>query len=109
MGLPWSVTGAGLTLHVRVTPGGGADRIEGIDVRDDGAAVLRLRVSAPADKGRANAAALALVARALGLPKSAVTLVTGKTARFKTVAIAGEGTALAEDLATLTRAGVPPR
>jgi len=99
--LPWRVTPAGLTLHLRVTPNAGLDRIEGIERRDDGQAVLRVRVAAVPDRGKANAATLALLAKALGLPKASLILVAGETARRKTIAVAGDGAALAARLATL--------
>jgi uncharacterized protein YggU (UPF0235/DUF167 family) len=97
----WSVTPAGLRLHLRVTPNAGADRIEGVETRDDGSAVLRLRVAAVPDKGRANASAIALLAKALGVPKTAITLTAGETARLKTVVISGEAEALAARLDAL--------
>jgi uncharacterized protein YggU (UPF0235/DUF167 family) len=84
-----------------VTPNAGADRIEGAEGRDDGSAVLRVRVKAVPDKGKANAAVIALLAKALGVPKSAVTLVAGDTARLKTVAIEGDSEALLRRLAGL--------
>ena len=98
----WSVTPAGLRLHLRVAPNAGADRIEGVETRDDGSAVLRLRVAAVPDRGRANASAIALLARSLGIPKSAITLTAGETARLKTVAISGEAEALAARLDALS-------
>ena len=88
-------------LHLRVTPNAGADRLEGVETRDDGTCVLRLRVAAVPDKGRANAAVIALLARALGVPKSAIAVTAGETARLKTVAIAGDGAALAARLETI--------
>lgn len=88
-------------LHLRVTPNAGADRLEGVETRDDGTSVLRLRVAAVPDKGKANAAVIALLARALGVPKSAIAVTAGETARLKTVAIAGDGAALAERLETI--------
>lgn len=91
----------GLSLFVRVTPHAGRDAIEGVEIRDDGSAVLRLRVKAVPDKGRANAAVIALLAKALGLPKSAITLTSGDTARQKTLALSGDATALAAALAAL--------
>lgn len=63
--------------------------------------MLRLRVAAVPDKGRANAAAIALLAKALATPKSSIALVAGETARLKTVAIAGDGAVLAERLTAL--------
>lgn len=74
-------------LVLRVTPNAGMDRIEGVETRNDGSVVLRVRVKAVADKGKANGAVLALLARALGVPKSTLALVSGETARLKTVAV----------------------
>lgn len=92
-----------MTLHLRVTPNAGADRIEGVEQRDDGSAVLRLRVAAVPDKGRANAAVIALLGKALGVPKSTIAVTAGETARLKTVAIAGDGVAIAAALEALAR------
>ena len=63
--------------------------------------MLRLRVKAVPDKGKANAAVIALLAKALGVPKSSVTLIAGDTARLKTVAVEGESEDLARRLAEL--------
>lgn len=90
---------------MRVTPNAGRDAIEGAETRDDASTVLRLRVKAVPDKGRANAAVLALLARSLRLPRSALTLAAGDTARLKTVAIAGDPADLAARLAGLAAAG----
>jgi uncharacterized protein YggU (UPF0235/DUF167 family) len=76
--------------------------MQGVEVRDDGTAVLRIRVKAVPDKGKANAAVLALLARALGLPKSALSVTSGETARLKTIAIEGDTSQLIEALDTLT-------
>ena len=90
-----------MTLSLRVAPNAGSDRIEGRELRADGEAVLRLRVAAVPDKGKANAAAVALLAKALGVPKSAIRLVAGETARSKVVEIAGDGPSLAARLEQL--------
>lgn len=92
---PYRIEPGGLTLHLRVTPNAGVDRIEGTEARDDGHDVLRLRVKAVPDKGKANAAVIVLLAKALGIPKSQISLVSGDTARQKTVFIAGDGVSLA--------------
>ena len=60
--------------------------------------MLRLRVTAVPDKGKANAAVIALLATALDIPKSAIELVSGETSRIKLLAIAGNGPALAARL-----------
>ncbi len=51
--------------------------------------ILKLRVQAPPEKGRANEAVCALLAKALGCPARDVSVVAGATARDKTVAIEG--------------------
>ncbi|MEO8757762.1 MAG: DUF167 family protein [Devosia sp.] len=102
--VPYRITDAGLTVRLRVTPNASASRIEGIELRDDGEAVLKLRVTAVPDKGRANAAVVTLLAAALGVPKSALTLMSGETARLKTLAVSGPGAELAERLAALLAA-----
>ena len=92
---PYRLSPTGLSLFVRVTPNAGRDAIEGVELRDDGGAVLRLRVKAVPDKGRANAGVIAVLAKALGVPKSAIAVTSGDTARQKTLAIAGDGADLA--------------
>jgi len=95
----------GLSLFVRVTPNAGRDAIEGVEQRDDGTAVLRLRVRAVPDKGKATAAVIALLARSLGVPKSSISVTSGETARLKTLAVAGDGLELVRRLAALSAPG----
>lgn len=97
----WRAGAKGLTLYLRVTPNAGADRIDGTELRDDGSAVLRVRVTAVPDKGKANTAVIALIAKALGVPKSAVTLVSGDTARLKTLEVEGDPAELAAKVEAL--------
>ncbi|WP_038038896.1 MULTISPECIES: DUF167 domain-containing protein [unclassified Thioalkalivibrio] len=73
-------------LRVRVAPGSKRDAI-GPWMGD----ILKLRVQAPPEKGRANEAVCALLAKTLGCPARDVTVVAGATARDKTVAIEGYG------------------
>ncbi|WP_084215320.1 DUF167 domain-containing protein [Sphingomonas sp. Ant20] len=56
--------------------------------------------AAPVD-GAANAALIALVAKSFGVPKRAVTIVAGETARLKRLHVAGDTPALAEIAAAL--------
>jgi len=72
-----------MRFAVRVTPKGGRDAVEGWTRDAAGRPVLKVRVAAAAADGAANAAVLALVARSLKLPKSAVRLVAGQSARLK--------------------------
>jgi uncharacterized protein YggU (UPF0235/DUF167 family) len=101
----WQATATGVTLRLRVTPHAGRDAIDGIERRADGETVLRLRVRAVPDKGRANAAVVALLAEALAVPKSRLTLLAGAAARLKTVAVAGDPADLAARLGSLAGSG----
>lgn len=74
-----------MRLKLRVTPNAGRDAIEGFETLADGTSVLRVRVAAVPDKGKANAAVIALLAKALRVPKSSITVVAGETARLKTI------------------------
>lgn len=71
---------------VRLTPRGGDDRVDGVA---DG--VLRVRVSAPAIEGAANAALLRLLAAELRVSRSSVRLVAGAAGRRKLVVVEGLG------------------
>ncbi len=71
-------------IDVRLTPRGGRDHIDGWDGE-----VLRVRVAAPPAEGRANEAMVRLVAKALGVPPSRVTLVAGAQSRTKVVEVDG--------------------
>lgn len=77
-------------IDVRLTPKGGRDAIDGIAALADGRVVLKARVRAAPEKGAANAALEALLADRLGVSRSAVRLVSGATARQKTIEIRGE-------------------
>jgi uncharacterized protein YggU (UPF0235/DUF167 family) len=76
-----------MRLHVRLTPRGGADRIEHWARDDVGRLYLKVRVRAAAVDGEANAALIALIAKSLDLPKSAVRLAGGQSARLKSLDI----------------------
>jgi uncharacterized protein YggU (UPF0235/DUF167 family) len=95
---PWTVTASGVTLAVRLTPRGGRDAIDGIERRDDGQCVLKVRVRAAPTEGEANDALTKLIARTLGVPPRAVSLIAGATSRIKRIAVAGDGPSLAAAL-----------
>jgi uncharacterized protein len=77
-------TEGGVLLAVRLQPGAGREGI-GAPHGDE----LRIRVTAPAHRGEANAALLRLVAYTLRVAPSRVELVRGAGSRQKTVRIAG--------------------
>ena len=101
-GLPWREVPGGVEVAVRLTPRGGAAKVEGI-ADWDGVPVLKVRVPAPPVEGAANDALLAFLAKSLGLPRSAVTLRAGDRSRVKRLRLEGEG--LAQRLSRLTSPG----
>ena len=76
-----------LLLAVRLTPNGGRDQINGVEFDADGKAHLKARVSVAPEKGKANKALTALIAKQLGLAKSSISLVSGDTSRKKILRI----------------------
>lgn len=72
-------------LTVRVNPRSSTNEVAGYDATG----ALKVRVTAPPADGKANEAVIRLLADAFGVPKSAVTVVRGASARLKLVEIAG--------------------
>jgi uncharacterized protein YggU (UPF0235/DUF167 family) len=99
--LPWHRTATGLRLTVRLTPRGGRDALGGGRLDQAGRAQLLARVAAPPVEGAANAALVRLVAKALSVPKSAVAITAGGTARIKTLEITGDPAILERALKAL--------
>ena len=95
---PWRIGAAGLSVWVRLTPKGGADRIDGLVRLDDGRSVVKARVAAPPEDGKANKALIALLAKQWGCAKSQLTVGAGAAGRLKRIDIAGDGAKLAARL-----------
>jgi uncharacterized protein len=87
--LPLRETPRGFLLDVKATPKAARDEIAGIR---NGA--LLVKVTAAPDKGRANAAVIALLAKTIGAPKSAFELVSGDTDRNKVIRLASHAEAV---------------
>ena len=98
---PWSVSDDILTLHVRLTPKADRDRIDGVVEMADGRRVLAARVRAVPEKGAANKALAALIAKRLKIAKSSVALTGGSTSRIKTLAVFGAAEELLDRLKLL--------
>lgn len=92
-------TATGIILPVRLTPKSGRDAVESVE-DFGGEAVLKARVRAVPEDGRANAALEKLIAKWLGLAPSHVKVVQGGKSRLKQVAIDGDGIALSALIAT---------
>lgn len=98
--LPWRLVDDGLRLELRVQPGAKADRVEGVETLADGTAVLKLRVTAPPEGGKANAAVVKLLAKRWKLAKSDIAVIAGETARRKSLLLRGDPTSLGRTLAS---------
>lgn len=72
--------------------------MDGVETLSDGRAVLKLRVLVAPEDGAANKAVRRLLSEALGRPASAISLVSGATARVKVFSLEGEPAALADAL-----------
>jgi uncharacterized protein (TIGR00251 family) len=76
--------GGEVRIHLKVVPNAAREGVAGrLGAR------LKVRVAAPPEDGRANAAVLALLAERLGLPRRALRVVAGARASAKTVAVRG--------------------
>jgi uncharacterized protein YggU (UPF0235/DUF167 family) len=84
---PWTAFNDHLRLSVRLTPHGGRDLLEKLETSADDDVVLRARVSAVPENGKANKALIALLAKSLRVPKSTISFISGETARKKILRI----------------------
>lgn len=84
MAIQIQTTFDGLLLPVKVVPGASRTRVLGeLDGR------LKVAVAAPAERGKANDALIAFLAKRLGLRRRQVRIATGATSAVKTVSIEG--------------------
>jgi len=108
MSRPWRERSGGLDLFVRLTPKSARDALEGVETLADGHCVIKARVRAVPEDGKANAALIGLVAKALKTPASRISVAAGATSRAKTLHIDGDAGALAEKLETLVAVKTVP-
>ena len=76
--------GPSATVSVRVVPRSTKEGVAGFE-----GGVVRIRLNAPAVEGKANDALVRFLAKAVGVPRSRITLVTGERGRSKIVRVAG--------------------
>ena len=94
----------GISIAVRVTPRGCRDDIDGIETMADGRPVVKLRVRAIAEGGEANRAVTDLLAKALGVHRRDVRVLSGTTSRQKQIAVDGDPKKLGEMLRSILAA-----
>jgi uncharacterized protein YggU (UPF0235/DUF167 family) len=96
--LPCRAARGGILLTVRVTPKASSDTVVGCERRAEGV-VLAVKVRALPDKGEANDAVVAVLAKWLSEPKARLKVAAGAKARLKQVFVAGEPAELIERIA----------
>ncbi|HZP10360.1 DUF167 family protein [Methyloceanibacter sp.] len=82
-------TGGGVILPVRLTPKSSRDEVVGIEVFGE-ETVLKARVRAAPEAGRANDALERLIAHWLKVPPSSVSVAQGGKSRAKQILIEGD-------------------
>jgi uncharacterized protein YggU (UPF0235/DUF167 family) len=96
--MPIRRDGGDTLLSVRLTPKAARARIGGTFTDSAGQRWLQAAVTAPPDKGKANAALIVLIAKRLGVPPSSIFLETGDTNRLKRLRLTGAGPDIEESL-----------
>lgn len=84
----------GVRVRVRLTPRAGRNVVDGVDQDAAGRHRVRIRVTAVAEKGRANGAMIKLLAKTWAVPAGSIRITAGATDRNKAILIAGEATTL---------------
>ena len=96
--VPWRAQADGVDVALRVSTGASRDLIDGVASGPDGEVVLRVRVAARAEGGKANDAVIKLLSRSWRVPKTSVSIVSGGTDRRKRLYTAGDPTDLLDRL-----------
>jgi len=76
-----------MRLIVHLTPKASHTKIEGWTLDTEEQKVLRVKVTAVPDNGKANFSLIKVLAKALHLPQSKITLIRGSTSRIKQLEI----------------------
>jgi uncharacterized protein (TIGR00251 family) len=92
----------GVTFTAKIVPGSSKTAVAGVL---DG--MIKIKVAAPPEKGKANACLAAFLAKQLGVRKNAVTVAAGQTSPIKQVEIAGVTAEALRDRLGLGAQGTP--
>ena len=87
----------GVIFKIKVQPGAAKSEIVGVKRN-----ALKIKINAPAVKGKANKALVEFLAGKLGVKNSGVEIITGHTTRLKRIKVIGEGTKTKEKISRLT-------
>ena len=93
MNRPYDIAGDGIRLRIRLSPGARIEALGGLWQDEHGRAYLKASVRAVPEKGQANKALVALLAKRTGVAKSLITLESGSTGRSKTLTLPREAAA----------------
>jgi len=88
----------GVIFKVRVQPGASKNKIVG--VQGD---ALKIKINAPAVKGKANRALIDFLAEKLAVKKSQIEIISGHTSRIKKIKVLGEGVKIKEKIQGLNK------
>ena len=75
-------TDGGVVFKVKVVPAGSRNQISGIL---DG--MLKIKVTSPAEKGKANQALINFLAQMLNVKKNQLSIISGQTSRLKQIQV----------------------
>jgi hypothetical protein len=95
---PFSAGADGVRIRLRVQPRARRNRVDGLVADADGGVALKVAVTEAPEDGKANAAVIALLAKAWGHPKSALTVVAGAADRRKIIHLQGDPARLMQAL-----------
>jgi len=95
---PFTRTGDGVRVNIRLTPSAAKNRIDGIVADAEGNGVLRIAVTAVPEQGRANLAMIKMLAKCWRFPKSSLSVLRGAKDRNKVLHIDGDTTNRLADL-----------
>lgn len=91
---PFAAITDGVEISLKVTPKARREGFTGERADAAGKTLLLVSVTAAPEDGKANAAVIALLAKALGRPKSSLSVTAGQTDRYKRVLAAGDSATL---------------
>jgi len=86
-------TDNGVIFRVKVQPGALKNEVVGVQ-RD----ALKIKINAPAVKGKANKALVDFLTEKLGVKKSALEIISGHTSKIKKIKVIGEAIKIEKNL-----------